>query len=112
MPKYRAWDKISEVYLPWEQIRSRSLLVLEEDQDSVYEVATGLYDKNNHEIYEGDIILGLDNTPDRWGDPQKWDEPIIVKFNENLIGMYPFYDTSFCNKDSIEIVGNVHQGVK
>lgn len=74
-------------------------------EDVVLEQATGFRDKNNKQIYEGDIV----KMPDWWAE-LKYEK---VRFTKLSCGFEPFVNGCFeCMSpvgEEVEVVGNIHE---
>jgi hypothetical protein len=99
--KIRIWDKKNKkwtdrVDLVWHQVydgQGKHIFELKEDENFVVQQCTGLEDKNNRLVYEGDIIM-----------PQsgKIKLPLIVKFDKGAFDA--FFEESFSDKPTIPMV--------
>lgn len=121
--KFRAWDKKSKKLTePW-IIRAEGQFVIPrwawQISQSEFEIMqfTGLKDKNEKEIYEGDICEIPDFYPDIFAENGEWKEIYL-----NTIGKIIFIDGCFMINDGqemplhaiigikeIEIIGNIYE---
>lgn len=109
--KFRAWDNLAHFYwgegegMDFKKIAFNFYDTLFEESRLVFEEYTGLKDKNDVEIYEGDIVKAASDQ----------------YTNENFIGKVIFDEGSFLtwiNKndirgvwsgDDIEVIGNIFE---
>ncbi|ACH42287.1 YopX family protein [Bacillus paranthracis] len=121
--KFRTWDKKAEVMEQYHYLQLSPIGQLYHDGMNVtdnYEIMqyTGLKDKNDKEIYEGDIVRYLDG--DEWStesgyDCEEFDNHGVIFFDEEC-GRYDVtnkqgisYDDLFdCGVD-FEIIGNIYE---
>lgn len=108
IPKFRAWNsetKVIEVFKTYEEI-SELFLALSAD-DGFYSVmqSTGLFDKNNTEIFEGDIVLVLDSPYTVFYDNEKGSyrlKPHDDRWNVD-------YMSNFSHGGNFEVIGNIYE---
>ncbi|MCS6093969.1 hypothetical protein D5S09_14735 [Lactobacillus sp. LMY-20] len=115
MIKFRAW------YMPFgkygamqEMVYSRAshILALAETEPEKYipEQFTGLKDVNGKEIYEGDIVHGYDQEPDRDDGyiGSSMTDVVNFKYGAFWIGD-SWYKVMVMTPPIVEIIGNVHE---
>lgn len=108
IPKFRVWNsetKEIEVFKTYEEI-SELFLALSAD-DGFYSVmqSTGLFDKNNTEIFEGDIVLVLDSPYTVFYDNERGSyrlKPHDDRWNVD-------YMSNFSHGGNFEVVGNIYE---
>lgn len=108
VPKFRVWNteiKEIEVFKTYEEI-SELFLALSAD-DCFYSImqSTGLFDKNNKEIFEGDIVLVLDSPYTVFYDNEKGSyrlKPHDDRWNVD-------YMSNFSHGGNFEIIGNIYE---
>lgn len=97
--KFRAWDNLNkEMKLAWHPRFKVDGYITEVLQDDILMQFSGLKDKNEKEVYEGDIVT------DMQGDKR------IVEWSSNGFWCsYPNGDHYWPNKDYLEIIGNIYE---
>lgn len=68
--KFRVWNKVMEemFYPDWDELATRAKL-----SEMILMQHTGLHDKNGKEIYEGDVLKGIDTiVKDCTKQPIEW----------------------------------------
>ena len=115
---FRAWDKklkeltnysISDIFIEFYNKDTDSWEIDREGERFTLCQYTGLKDKNNREIYEGDVIKAISFA--RWiGVVEYSDENQAFIFND-LDKKYRGYSTAFMNQfdDGFEILGNIYE---
>jgi len=104
--KFRFWDK---------QLRSmnyRKPLTYDFSVEDIIPMQfTGLKDKNDKDIFEGDIVTGHTEYEMSNDDRDFEDEPIVVSYDERSASFYPFMLNSRwrCDVVNIEIKGNIYE---
>lgn len=108
IPKFRTWNletKEIEVFKTYEEI-SELFLALSAD-DGFYSImqSTGIFDKNNTEIFEGDIVRVLDSTYTVFYDNERGSyrlKPHDDRWNVD-------YMSNFSHGGNFEVVGNIYE---
>lgn len=104
--KFRAWDAVDKRYYYWSIEACFAVGASAGCMEKyTFEQYTGLKDKNDKEIYEGDIVKNIDS---------KFGDEGVIKFTEKLArysvywGMNP-YMAKEIKLDGMFIVGNIHE---
>jgi hypothetical protein len=98
--KFKIWHTIAEAFVQ-DYIYNGPLVLIAEDDDEIWLQFTGLKDKNDKEIFEGDIIKGMHDFG-----PAGFHERIMTVTFNNLNGGYGW---NYWDKDTIEIIGNIYE---
>ena len=103
---FRAWDSEEKNFIYFDALEG----ILSECDETYrrrcvgqFEQFTGLHDKNDKEIYEGDIL----ENPDH-------EEAFVVEYHEGMAGYIGWGDDKIAGcylitGDEIEIIGNIHE---
>ena len=103
--KFRAWDKsVNKMQFPNgitpKELAEEEFYPLGFLNEIIWMQYTGLKDKNDKEIYEGDIFNSLhDFGPGGWLERQG-----VVEFN-----LMNGYGWNYWDLDSLEIIGNIYE---
>lgn len=118
IPRFRAWDSAKkEMFKDTFAITESGQVVVVEQEDVmsppdyvfvdhlVIMQSTGLFDKNNKEIFEGDIVLVLDSPYTVFYDNEKGSyrlKPHDDRWNVD-------YMSNFSHGGNFEVVGNIYE---
>lgn len=108
IPKFRAWDKETKAMNGMAEIyrnRNQEIELHPRDENIILMQSTGLLDKNNKEIFEGDIVLVLDSLYTVFYDIEKGSyrlKPHDERWNVD-------YMSNFSHGGNFEVVGNIYE---
>lgn len=104
--KFRAWNKKSKNYL-YEPQYTNFWLDMDgfDDGRFIFEQYTGLKDKNEKPIFEGDIVKVW-----QLEDGFEFSKPVVVEWQEETSSFHPGYISNTLNINyEYLIIGNVHE---
>lgn len=114
--KYRVWDKRDKRMYDWEKIKDLFSFDEMEHDDLVWQQYTGLNDRNDREIYGGDIVRvnhddGYETIGQvEWGLSSKWFGTYpafaIAELESEINSFAEIFDTG---QYTIEVIGNIYE---
>lgn len=99
--KFRAWDKRYNKLWSWEYITEHMNFGVFDSKDWELMQFTGLKDKNNKEIYEGDILTAFE-LPNKKYFLVEWDN-FCSKFS------FPYSVKCVDGQRQYEVIGNIYE---
>ena len=108
IPKFRAWDKETKTMNGMAEIyrnRNQEIELHPRDENIILMQSTGLFDKNNKEIFEGDIVLVIDSPYTVFYDNERGSyrlKPHDDRWNVD-------YMSNFAHSGNFEVVGNIYE---
>lgn len=117
--KFRVWSKGLNRFFKNEYFSSEEPYAEEDcqvrlgDNNQIWQQFTGLLDKNNKEIYEGDIVTYQAGEPNR-NDRSFYKGKSVVKFENGAFWPRPIkeeYEDSWYNYElkDLEVIGNIFE---
>lgn len=111
--KFRVWGETEKEYIrypfAWLSLfDSPDGLEIEENEDLVVEEYTGLTDKNDKEIYEGDILETCCGKAEVYFD----DELLMYRVKVRHGGTMPLVSKKSKRHFDYEVIGNIHENLE
>ena len=107
--KFRLWSKIAQCIIPWEEVQLKPHTIFDKSKWVAMQF-TGLKDKNDVDVYEGDIVKAHIQNMDfeaiiKWG-KGSWSLKCDRR-NREKWGTIKYYKLP--HSDNIEVVGNIYE---
>lgn len=108
--KFRVWDKVFNLYWPYEDIKGNIAWLLFPDNDNINNVeieqCTGIKDNNGKLVFEGDVVFV---NGEKWR--VIWSDEDCAFFFSNLKEEYyqPIFPDLHMMTDDFKVVGDIHK---
>ena len=115
--KFRVWDKLRNVLYPWESVKDWKISLVEDDR-FIYQQFINFKDKNNKNIYEGEIITGFWSKGHFGEHKSKNSSNFLVKWDCSSFILYPLqYDSNskfrtYPKWNAVKIIGNIYENTE
>lgn len=104
--KFRAWDVMYRRWVQWEDLKEYKINTISEGvENRIWVQYTGLKDRNNVEIYEGDLCM------DYLGNVHQIEKSSFTDDNSGICG-YGYVFSSREIFESLEVIGSIYNNTR